>query len=74
MYIPPTTTKTKKCLRCGLNYPLEVDECVHCSEISDEDLSEFLALYRKEDENLSRYGKITFFCGVLILITLALFI
>jgi len=49
-------TSTKKCLRCGLQYPIKNDECSHCSEFKTTyELNAFkqqLANGKKERNNL----------------------
>lgn len=65
--------KTKKCQRCGLNYPKNEDKCPHCSVLtSDSDLEDLLRQKESETQGNQNLGLMFLIIGGVIAFCLIL--
>jgi len=72
IFIPPPINNTKKCTRCGLQYPIKEDACAHCKDLTDQEVEELLSKLKEEHEGNSNIGK--FFIYVAALLVIVMFI
>lgn len=72
LYMITRLKKTKKCDRCALNYAIKMDECPHCSHLSDgRELSDLLDFKQQQAEANSRLGMTFIAISVVLIIGLA---
>ena len=63
----------KKCNRCGLYYPASEEKCIHCSGLSEKELSELLDKIEHTHQANSYLGLLFIaLAGILILFMLAI--
>jgi hypothetical protein len=51
------TTKAKRCERCGQYSPKSLDECIHCSVLTNSELARFKAEHQEKLQHNSTFGK-----------------
>ena len=72
MFAPPPVRFSKKCKRCGLRYPRQEVQCVHCSNLTDVEVEELLQQKKKEHKTSASIGKLFFYIAILLFIGLVI--
>jgi uncharacterized membrane protein YvbJ len=57
---------TKRCDRCDLHYPEDEEKCIHCGDISDNELLQFLEKIEDEKISARNLGSLFFYIAILI--------
>ncbi len=72
MYAPPPIRFSNKCKRCGLRYPRKAAECVHCNNLTDQQMEAMLLEKRRAHKNTANIGKLFLFITALIVAAMLL--
>ncbi len=70
IFIPPPIIVTRKCQRCKLRYPRKLEQCPHCSGLSDSEVRELQVRYRDERKGNALLGRAMIFAALLIMMLL----
>ena len=68
MQVPVPIRYSKKCDRCGLRYPIEEENCVHCFKLSDKEVGELKLKIDEEQISNKNLGHLFFYICILLLI------
>jgi len=66
--IPPPINQTKKCDRCGLHYSVNETDCIHCKDLSDNEVIELIERINHEQHGNANLGKFFIYVAILIII------
>jgi len=58
---------TKKCDRCGLYYPKDEQKCIHCGDLSNNELQQFLEKIENEKISSKNLGMLFFYIAILMI-------
>lgn len=72
MYAPPPIRFSNKCKRCGLRYPRKAGVCVHCSNLTDQQMQEMLLEKRSAHKNTANIGKLLLYITAIIIVAMVL--
>lgn len=62
---------TRKCKRCGLRYPKDIEKCTHCGELDEAGLKALLQDIEKHAKSNIKLGlKLLIFAGFLLAVLL----
>jgi hypothetical protein len=70
--VPIRIKPTRKCPRCELRYPLDSEQCPHCSGLSDREVDELKLKVEQEHEAHANLGKLLLYLAALIAIGMML--
>lgn len=68
MFVPPPITRTKKCARCELRYPVNEVQCSHCKNLTDQQVVELKLRLEKQHQGNANLGKLFIYLAILTLI------
>jgi len=70
IFIPPPVNNTKKCNKCGLQYPTKEDACTHCKDLTDQEIKELKSKLQEEHKGNSNLGKLFIYVAILLVIAM----
>ncbi len=62
----------QQCERCGLLYPKDEKQCIHCGNLDDAQLHEFRQKLQNDEESTRSLGGIFFLLSVVVVLILAI--
>jgi len=57
---------SQTCERCAHNYPLELDDCIHCTSLSDDAANHLRQQKHAEHRSLTRLALLFFLAAILL--------
>lgn len=67
MQVPPfIARKTRRCERCNLRYPASEFRCMHCADLSDDEVAQLRLRELSRNESYRRLGLIMLVIGAIV--------
>ncbi|UTF61821.1 hypothetical protein [Gilvimarinus sp. DA14] len=72
-YIPvPPPTEVKTCSRCSLQSPADAEQCIHCAQLSDPELHQYLEKHQRRLQAGANLGRYFALAAAVILVLMAM--